>query len=397
MRVQLTMRSLRFAALALFAVGVWQANALAGVLPEDRADVLYHRYDGGGVVVQGPSVLVRKSIKEKVSVVANYYTDMISSASIDVLSTASKYTEKRTQTSLGVDYLRGKSTYTLSYINSQESDYVAKTASFNVSQDMFGDLTTVSFGYRQGNNDVFRNIKVNGVRRNDPNFAAKMKSRAYSIGVTQVITRNLIGVGLFEVTADEGYLSSPYRSIRYAVPLSVNPNGFAYAPENYPSTHTGNAASLRLMYYLPWRASVNGMYRFYTDSWGIRANQLQFGYAHPAWRHWIFDGRYRYYKQGAANFYSDLFPRLNTLNFQARDRELAAFTNNSVGVSASYEFHFLRTPWLSKSSLNFSFDHMMINYSDYHNNLLSTPTTVGREPLYKLNANIFQLFFSAWF
>ena len=41
--------------------------APAGVLPEDRADVLYHRYDGGGVTIHGPSVLVRKKMAEKYS------------------------------------------------------------------------------------------------------------------------------------------------------------------------------------------------------------------------------------------------------------------------------------------------------------------------------------------
>ena len=30
-------------------------HAGAKVLPEDRADVLYHGYDGGGVTIQGPS------------------------------------------------------------------------------------------------------------------------------------------------------------------------------------------------------------------------------------------------------------------------------------------------------------------------------------------------------
>jgi hypothetical protein len=42
--------------------------AQAGVLPEDRADILYHRYDGGGVTIDGPSVLVRKKFADKVSV-----------------------------------------------------------------------------------------------------------------------------------------------------------------------------------------------------------------------------------------------------------------------------------------------------------------------------------------
>ena len=83
----------------------------AGVLPEDRADVLYFRYDGGGVVITGPSVLVRKSIGEHVSVAANYYIDMVSSASIDVETSASPYEDERTQSSLSVDFLHGKSTY----------------------------------------------------------------------------------------------------------------------------------------------------------------------------------------------------------------------------------------------------------------------------------------------
>ena len=63
--------------------------AHAGVLPDDRADVLYHLYDGGGVEIDGPSILVRKKVGKSVSVVGNYYVDMVSSASIDVVTTAS--------------------------------------------------------------------------------------------------------------------------------------------------------------------------------------------------------------------------------------------------------------------------------------------------------------------
>ena len=86
------------------------APALAGVLPDDRADILYHLYDGGGVEIDGPSVLVRKKAGKNLSVVGNYYVDMVSSASIDVVTTASPYTEERKQWSLGADYLRGDTT-----------------------------------------------------------------------------------------------------------------------------------------------------------------------------------------------------------------------------------------------------------------------------------------------
>src|SRR5262245_64452828 len=98
--------------------GFLAGDSRAGVLPEDRADLLYFRYDGGGVTINGPSVLVRKSIGEHVSVSANYYIDMVSSASVDVETSASPYDDERTQSSLSVDFLHGKSTYTLGAVKS---------------------------------------------------------------------------------------------------------------------------------------------------------------------------------------------------------------------------------------------------------------------------------------
>src|SRR5688572_31042823 len=104
----ITKLNARFAA---FVITCFCASAQAGGLPEDRADVLYFRYDGGGVVISGPSMLVRKSIGENVSVQANYYIDMVSSASIDVETSASPYEDERTKYSLSADFLHGKSTY----------------------------------------------------------------------------------------------------------------------------------------------------------------------------------------------------------------------------------------------------------------------------------------------
>jgi hypothetical protein len=39
----------------------------------------------------------------------------------------------------------------------------------------------------------------------------------------------------------------------------------------------------------------------------------------------------------------------------------------------------------------------MIDYSDFRNALLAGTYGAGNEPLYKLNANIFQVFVSIWF
>src|SRR5688500_1648216 len=139
------------ARLVLAALAVVALPAGAGVLPEDRADVLYHRYDGGGVTIHGPSVLVRKKMAEKYSISANYYMDMVTSASIDVeTSGASEYKEERTQYNVSFDYLRGKTTYNLNFTSSEENDYEAETVTFGISQDLFGDLTTISLGFSKG-------------------------------------------------------------------------------------------------------------------------------------------------------------------------------------------------------------------------------------------------------
>jgi hypothetical protein len=394
---------LRSFVITCLAVGAAQA----GVLPEDRADVLYFRYDGGGVVIDGPSMLVRKSIGEHVSVQANHYVDMVSSASIDVETSASPYDDERTQSSLSIDILHGKSTYTLGAVKSDESDYIANTAFVGISHDMFGDLTTVGFGYKKGQNDVFRNVKIDGVKVRDPSFQDEMESQSFNVSLSQIITRNLLLSGQYEVVTDEGFLRSPYRFVRFFQGPEAQGQDF----EKYPQTRSSNAASVRAKYFLPYRAAIDSMYRYYTDTWGVIGHTGELGYVHPldkAWAggNWIFEGRVRYYTQTAADFYRDIFPRADFANFMARDKELATYDAITAGVTATYEFKLARFPWLTKGSLNFRYDYMTVNYDNFRDARYSigrfgvlpeTPLLPGTEPMYKLNANIFQLFISAYF
>ena len=375
--------------------------AIADVLPDDRADVLYHNYDGGGITIQGPSVLVRKKVGDSLSFTGSYYEDLISSASIDVKLSASPYHETRKQEGGSVDWLHDKTIYTAGYIHSREPDYEANTSYFAISQTMFGDLTTVSFGYRRGWDNVFRDIKVNGIIQNDPTFHQQADHRAYTLSLSQILTRNAILDLNFEAITDEGYLASPYRKVRYFDP-TVPGKQFTLADQVYPNTRTSSAASAQFKYYLPYRAAATLQYRFYNDTWGITGNTVELDYTHPFTRpilygHLTLDGSVRYYKQNHANFYSDLFPRADYSNFEARDRELAAFHSLSLGFGAEYEFP--RVRWLNKSSITFHINHLMIDYSDFRNALLAGQDgyTAGTEPLYKLNANIFQLFISAWY
>ena len=378
------------------------APALGGVLPEDRADVLWHLYKGGDITIQGPSVLVRKKVGDNLSLSANYYEDMISSASIDVKLSASPYHEKRQQWSAGADYLHGKSTYSAGFITSKEPDYKANTSYFAVSQDMFGDLTSLTLGYRRGWDRVYKDQRnsVTGQIETETIFngntrPATVDHRGYSLSLSQILTRNAILGFNYELLTDQGYLANPYRKIRYLSPGQGT--GFTLADQVYPNTRTSHAASAQLKYYLPYRAALTGQYRFFHDTWGIVAHTAELDYTHPVWKRWIFDGSLRYYTQKHADFYSDLFPRANYQNFMGRDRELAAFHSYTLGAGASWQFAMPGVPSLGKNSLNVRVDHLVVDYSDFRNALLAGTYGAGNEPLYKLNANIFQVFVSIWF
>ena len=357
----------------------------AGVLPEERADALYHSYKGGGVQVSGPSILVRKSVGNSTSVVGNYYVDHVSSASIDVVTQGSPYKEERKQKSLGVNYLRGDVSMVLGYINSVESDYTANTANFSVSQDMFGDLTTITMGYSRG----WDTVRKNG----QPAFSEPTTRNNYQLDVSQVLTKDaLVGVS-FEAVSDEGYLHNPYRSVRYLDPS--NPIGYSYQPEVYPRTHTSTALTVQARYYLPYRAALHGEYRLYNDSWGVKANNAQIDYTHPLGNDWTLILKYRVYSQTAADFYSDLFPHIDAQNFLARDKELSTLTNQSAGAGISYEFAKNKWQYIDKGSLNLYYDHIEFNYDDFRN--VTYSTTPGDEPLYKFSADVIRLFFSLWY
>ena len=374
-------RSVLSIAALLFAL---TRQSVAGVLPDDRADLLYHLYDGGGVEIDGPSLLVRKKVGNSVSVVGNYYVDMVSSASIDVITTASPYTEERKQWSIGTDYLRGNTTMSASFTNSEESDFDATTYSFSVSQDMFGDLTTLTLSYALGDDTVGRS--------DDPNFSRENTRQHYGVGVTQILTRNLIASLNFETITDEGFLNNPYRSVRY-LDLS-NPIGYSFEPELYPATRTSSAVGLRARYYLPYRAAIQGEYRFFTDTWDITSHTAAVTYVHPI-GDWTFEAKYRWHDQTGAHFYRDLFLRPEQTNFRGRDKELSPLTSQTFRLAASYEF--LSDGWnfIDKGSVNFSVDFLQVDYEDFRD--ISGDAPVGTEPFYALDASIFQLFVSFWY
>jgi hypothetical protein len=377
---------------ALLIVGV----AGAAVLPDDRADIFYSDYKGGGMDIKGESVLVRKKFSEQFAVEANYFVDKVSGASVDVLSQASVIKDERKQKSISVDYIHNKTQYNLSYTNSTERDYISNTTHFSLSQDMFGDLTTVSLGFTDSRNKVGEN--------NGTAFTPKIEwlgssySRSFTAGVSQVVTKNLISGVTLEVITDQGLLSNPYRSIRFVAP--GEPLGYGLGSQIYPNTHTSTAVEGRVKYYLPYRAAVSGSYRYFDDTWGVRAHTAELGYTQPIANLWILEGRVRYYTQNHATFYSDLFPFAGSQNFEARDQNLAASNNYTLGLKATYAF--LPDGWkiFKRGTVTGDVSRIRFKYNDFRDIRdygIANGYSPGTEPLYKFDATIYQVYLSMFF
>ncbi len=356
----------------------------AAMLPEDRVDILYHGYDGGGLDVTGPMVLVRKGFQETVSVWGHYNADIISSASIDVVTTASAYEEKRQEYSLGVDYLRGKTLVGLSYFNSEEDDYTGQMASIGISQDFFGDLTTLGVGYAFGWDTVRQ--------RGAPEFEEKIRRHNYRLELSQVMTRNLVMGLSYEAISDQGFLNSPYRQVRYQ---DGSARGYSYESEVYPRTRTSSAVALRGRHYLPYRAAVGLQGRRYNDSWGMSAFDVELDYSHPWGEQWLFEGRYRYYRQTSVDFFSDLFPYAQAQNFMARDKDLSAFDSHALGLGAKYRFQVPNVTQIQATQISLYLDFIRFSYDEFRDLRKGEP--VGEERFYGYTATVLRAYLTFFF
>ncbi|MGH1486815.1 MAG: DUF3570 domain-containing protein [Cellvibrionaceae bacterium] len=387
--------------------------AYAAILPEQRADILYHSYDGGGVTIDGPSVLVRKNINEKFSFSANYYVDMVTSASIDVLvrSEASSYTEERTETSIGVDYLNDRTIMGITLANSSENDYEANTFAFSLSQEFFGDLSTLTMAFILGD-DTVRSSETD-------DFESTLDRKRYSIGFSQILSKKLIASFSYETVIDEGFLRNPYRSVRgtlngttgFITPGQQRANGLcenddlsqaAVGSECYPETRNSESFAVRGIYSLTPRSSIRAEYRVFSDSWGVESDNIELRYSRRFGNRWLIELRARQYNQDkGADFYRDFinFGSTGTVRptFFARDKELSQYSSQQLGLGISYTFK-SRNEFLNNSTLSFHWDHITFDYDDFRDfTEQANGFAPGEEPLYSLDADVIRVFFSAYF
>lgn len=373
----------------------------AATLPEERADAMYHRYEGDGMVIEGPSFLVRKNFKDKVSVAANYYVDKVSSASIDVKTQgASRYTEERTEYSIDTTYLIDKTQFNIGVTKSDENDYSASSARFDISHAFFSEMTSIGIGYSQGDDDISSS--------RDDSFQRSLTRRNYRIGGSQILTKNLLLNLNYESIVDEGYLQNPYRKIITVscssmelelVNCPIANRVAALADEVYPATRNSDAWSVKLAYHLPWDAALKTKVGYFSDSWGIKSTSMEFDYSHRLKENWIADLRVRYYTQNQADFYANQFyiSGETTARFKGRDKELSEYDSYSFGLGVSYQLEL--DSWVKDLLFNAQFDYFQFNYENFleYDQAINAGTDVLGAPTFGFDAYTLRIFVTGRF
>ena len=343
-------------------------TARAADLPADAAEGLLHVYHGGGVTAAGPALLVRKSVADRFSLTGSYYMDAVSNASIDVVTTASKYKETRHEFALSGDYVYRDSQITLAASTSHEPDYTANRFSLDISQEVFGGMTTVALGFTRGDDKV--------KKKDSPEFSDEARHWQYRLGLTQILTPKWIMSLNAEALSDDGYLGSPYRSARVFG---------AAVPERNPRTRSARALMLRVKGDLGSRDAISASYRYYRDTWEIKGHTMELGYSRYFQDAWLADAYLRYYTQSNASFYSDN-AQSETL-YVSRNRQLSTFHNAAIGTKVSWLWK--KDPGRYEIKLNGALEYAHFDFKDF--------TDVRTGDKYSYGATIFQLFVTGTF
>ena len=199
----------------------------------------------------------------------------------------------------------------------------------------------------------------------------------YRLGVTQILTPRWLLSANLEAIADDGYLGSPYRVARVFG---------AAVPERNPRTRTGRAVKLRLVGDLGARDAMHVDYRYYWDTWDIKAHTGELGYSR------YFGAELARRLRSCATTArptrcSTATTRTSETLYVSRNRQLSTFHDMGLGGRLSYTLR--SVPGRYDLKLNGSYEYTRFNFKDF--------TDLRTAACTRYAANVIQVYLSATF
>jgi len=256
-----------------------------------------HHTSSDGLTVVSPRLTVRAPLRHSIDLHAAYDVDIISGASIDVITAASPrgYTEVRNGGSLGVAVRpAARTTVSARMVGSIEPDYLGRTAFVGVEREWLQRRLATALGLRASFDEVGR------VGESRDRFR-ELATFAVDVSVAWVFSPRTVGHVAIEAQSAHGFMASPYRFVRVAwagVDLSTG------VPEITPDDRFRFAIGFGARHAVTRTWFVSTTARLYRDSWSVMSHTEELEVQRSLFADRLLLGvGARLYGQSSASFY----------------------------------------------------------------------------------------------
>ena len=244
-------------------------------------DYLDYQADADRIRIKAPSLMVMTPIAGEWSVTATAVSDAVSGASPQYYN--SKVTpmhDRREAYSLSVSKYMPSNVLTLGTSRSSEHDYVSNGYSGQISflSDDKNTTWTIGLGY-----------SADKILPNSINLTTQERKNVLdgALGLTQVMGPYDLAQVTYRHSRGRGYYSDQYKFL-----------------DNRPRERDSDSILLRWNHHFPTLDStLRSSYRYYEDTYKIRAHTLGFEYVQNLKDGWTVMPLVRYYSQTQANFF----------------------------------------------------------------------------------------------
>jgi hypothetical protein len=337
-RLQLSPARIAVLACAAWFAATTQASAQS---IDARVGTEYGQYaDSDHVFVETPSV--HGAVANPTagwSAGGQYLVDIVSAASADIVSTASRnWTEVRQEGNVEGAYKPGNLGASLDASVSSEPDYLSWAAGGAVTQDLLSKSLTLQLGYGHGHDVAGRTGTPFSV------FSRVIDRDAFKAAVGFVLDRATVVSLLGDVDLESGDSSKPYRYIPLFAPGTIVPRGApidmvnglrvsARPLEQLPLSRQRYAVTGRLAHRYA-RATLRLDERLYADSWAMLATTTDVRFLFDLGTRVETGPHARVHAQSAVSFWERAYtlgPGYDFPALRTGDRELGPLVNVTAG------------------------------------------------------------------
>lgn len=291
---------------------------------------VYVRTDTDHTTVVSPRAHLRQPLRGPHDVIdLSYSVDAWTSASVDVRTAASPVvTEVRHEGVAGYTRERGNHSFSAGYRLSYEPDYLANSVNLGGQVELARRTVTLA-GRLVGALD-----RVG--RAGDAHFHEPLRSGGALLSAAFVPTRTTLLQLAYELRGALGYMASPYRFVAIGDDGTCSAGARFCLPETHPRRRSRHAWAVRARQALGRRLALAASYRFYYDSWQLRAHTTAIELAATAGRRTLLALEYRVHAQSGAFFYRARYLSPGTGGYFTRDRELSSLVSHRLAAHATH-------------------------------------------------------------